>query len=126
MIARVCFAGALLAGVMAAFSAAAMAAKTGAGTDMVGDLKQMVLVALLNPAAIATGFVIGRRADQWQKLVIGGFAAGFAGLAFVWLMDKLGLYVGDMRSVGGVFALSFLVGVIWSLVGYLSRQARRS
>ena len=100
----------------------AMAAPAGGAVDMVGDLRQMILVALLNPAAIATGFFIGRRADQWQKIVVGGFGAGFAGLAFVWLMDKLGFYVGDMQSVGGVYVLSFIVGLIWCFAGFVSRR----
>ena len=91
-------------------------------SSMVVDLQQLVLVAVLNPAAILVGFFIGRHADQWQKAVVGGFAAGFAGLAFVWLIDKLGVYVGNMQSVGGIFAASFGVGMIWCLVGYKTRR----
>ena len=91
-------------------------------STMGADIQQMLFVALMNPAAILTGFFFGRWADQVQKVVVGGFAGGFAGLAFVWLINKFGLYVGDMQSVGGVFALSFLVALIWCLIGYYSRK----
>ena len=91
---------------------------------MGADLQQMLLVALFNPAAILAGFFIGRQADQLQKIIVGGFAAGFAGLAFVWLVSKLGFYVGNMNSVSGVFALSFIIGMIWYFVGFKTRKKK--
>lgn len=93
---------------------------------MGADLQQMVLVALMNPAAILVGFFFGRRANQMQKIIVGAFASGFAGLAFVWLINKFGIYVGDMQSVGGVFAISFFVGSIWFFVGYKTRKKAQS
>jgi|GEM_PF-4090156 len=93
-----------------------------AASAMGADLQQMLFVALMNPAVIVTGFLIGRRADQSQKIIVGGFAAGIAGLAFVWLIDKFGVYVGNMNSVGGIFVLSFLVGVVWCFIGYKTRR----
>ena len=43
------------------------------------DPKTLLLLALLNPAVIATGFLMGRSADQWQKVIIAAFAASLAG-----------------------------------------------
>ena len=91
-------------------------------STMGADVQQMLFVALMNPAAILAGFFLGRRADQIQKIIVGGFAGGFAGLAFVWLVNRLGLYVGDMQSVGGVFAVSFFVAMIWFFVGFRTRK----
>lgn len=93
-----------------------------ASSAMGADLQQLAFVALMNPAAILTGFFIGRYSDQWQKIVVGGFAAGFTGLAFVWLIAKFGIYVGNTNSVGGIFAASFVVGMVWCLVGYMTRK----
>lgn len=93
-----------------------------AASPMGADLQQMLLVSLMNPAVILVGFLLGRRANQPQKMIVAGFAAGFAGLAFVWLVHKFGVYIGNMNSVGGIFALSFLVGMIWCYIGYKTRK----
>ncbi len=89
---------------------------------MGADLQQMLFVAVMNPGAILAGFFVGRYANEMQKIIVGGFAAGFAGLAFVWLVNRLGFYVGDMQSVGGVFVLSFIVGLVWFFVGFKTQK----
>ena len=34
------------------------------------ELKDILLLAIMNPATLAAGFLIGRRADQAQKIIV--------------------------------------------------------
>ena len=51
----------------------------------------LLLIALLNPVVIAVAWIMGARADQWQKLIVIGFASALAGAAAVWLTTFIGL-----------------------------------
>ena len=44
------------------------------------DLVNMLVFSLLNPGTIVVGLLVGRAADQVQKVVVGAFLAGLAGL----------------------------------------------
>ncbi|MCC6780272.1 MAG: hypothetical protein IT537_27165 [Hyphomicrobiales bacterium] len=92
---------------------------------MLADLKQLLLLSILNPAAILVGYWFGRRADQVQKVVIGGFVAGVAGVLFIWLLGKLGVWIGNPRAVGGAFVTCFVAGMIWAYVGWRVQQLSR-
>ena len=63
----------------------------------------------LNPAVIAVGYLMGRKADQWQKLPVAAFAAAFAGFILVWIAVWLKLLpakgIGS-EGVGTVDALA--------------------
>jgi len=85
---------------------------------MLADLQQLLLLSLFNPATMLVGYWIGRKADQVQKVVVGGFAAGFAGVLFIVLLGKLGIWIGNPRAVGGAFVACFFAGVLWSYVGW--------
>lgn len=83
------------------------------------DPVSVVLVALFNPVAIAVAFLMGRAADQWQKLIVAAFAAAFAGSGFVWLLAFVGLL--PVRGIGGeagVFVAQFLFGLVLAGIGY--------
>lgn len=83
------------------------------------DPVSILFIALLNPVAIAVAFLMGRAADQWQKLIVAAFAAAFAGAGFVWLVAFIGLL--PARGVGGeagVFVAQFLFGLVWAWIGY--------
>jgi len=41
----------------------------------------LVLIAVLNPVVIVVAFLMGRRADQWQKIIVAAFAASLCGFA---------------------------------------------
>ncbi|MEL6374189.1 MAG: hypothetical protein AAFR04_09495 [Pseudomonadota bacterium] len=85
------------------------------------DLQQMVLVAFFNPATILVAYLIGRRADQAAKVLVAAFAAAFAGLMFAMLLDAFGIYIGYANAVGGIFAMSFVYGLVWAYLGYVTR-----
>ncbi len=54
------------------------------------DFADVLLLSALNPAAIAVGYVLGRKADQVQKLALAPFVAGIAGMVFVWILMRTG------------------------------------
>ena len=63
------------------------------------DPTTLVLIALLNPAVIIVAFLMGRRADQWQKLPIVAFAAALAGFILYWAVTMLQLV--PVHALGG-------------------------
>lgn len=83
------------------------------------DPSTLLLLALFNPAVIAVGLIMGRKADQWQKLPVVAFAAALAGFILYWLVTMLGLLpVHALGSEAGLVALQFGFGLMWALVGY--------
>lgn len=86
----------------------------------------MLLTALLNPAVIAVAFLMGRGADQWQKLPVAAFAAAAVGSVLVFVAVWLGTpgVVGVGRAAAGVFTAEFLFGLVWAYLGF--RFGRRA
>ena len=84
------------------------------------DLFNMFVFSLLNPGTIVAGLLIGRAADQVQKIVVGAFVASIAGLLVAWLAARLGIPVGmkQPRNVAGLFVLAWILGGFWSWVGF--------
>ena len=90
------------------------------------DLESVVLTALLNPAVIVIAFLMGRSADQWQKVPVAAFAAALAGSVLVYLATWLGIPgTGEIaRAAAGGFTAQFLFGLVWAYLG--RRIGRRS
>lgn len=86
------------------------------------ELKDVLLLALMNPATLAAGFLVGRRADQVQKIVVGAFAAGIAGVIFAGLLMLTRLYPPEVRLLSGVFVASFVLGLVWAWLGFATRR----
>ncbi len=85
----------------------------------------LVLIAVLNPAVIIVAFLLGRRADQWQKLIVAAFAASLAGYILYWLAAAVGLM--PVHALGGeaaMFTMGFFLGLFWSAVGYWTARRR--
>ena len=83
----------------------------------------LVPIALLNPAVILVGFLMGRQADQWQKLIVVAFAAAIAGAIAVWIGAWLRII--PARGIGGeagLFVLQMAVGLVWAVIGYMFRR----
>ena len=55
------------------------------------DPQTLVLIALFNPATIAIGFLMGRTANQPQKLVVAAFAAALGGFLLYWVAAYAGM-----------------------------------
>jgi hypothetical protein len=85
------------------------------------DLKLVLLTALLNPGVFALAFWLGRRADQWQKIPVAAFAAGLVGSVLVYFLISFGMLTSLARAVAGVFTANILFGLVWAIVGYLTR-----
>jgi hypothetical protein len=84
----------------------------------------IVQVAVLNPVVIVTALWLGWHADQWQKVLVAGFAAAFAGAAAIWLAAAVGLL--QVRGFGGeagVFVASMVYG--WCLAGIAFAVGRK-
>jgi hypothetical protein len=87
------------------------------------DPGTLVLIALLNPAVIAVAFVMGRRADQWQKLIVAAFAASLCGFALYWLAAAVGLMpVHALGGEAGILLMQFVFGLVWAALGYMLRR----
>lgn len=83
------------------------------------DPVTLVLIALLNPAVVIVAFLMGRKADQWQKLPIVAFAAALAGFVLYWAVTMLQLvHVHALGGEAGLLALQFGFGLIWAILGY--------
>jgi hypothetical protein len=86
------------------------------------ELWSLLLWTLLNPAAVAVAFFIGRRADQVQKIIVAAFAAGAAGVLVGWLLPLLGLPGPGRKSLAGLFAFCFAYGLLWGWIGFRTRR----
>jgi cation transporter-like permease len=86
------------------------------------DPTTLILLAAVNPAAIAVAYLMGRSADQWQKIPVAAFAAAVAGFLLYWVGGQVGLFA--IHAVGGEAALvmlQFAFGLVWAAVGYWFR-----
>ena len=87
------------------------------------DPGTLLLIALFNPVVIAVAFLMGRRADQWQKLIVAAFAASLAGFALYWIAAEVGLMpIHALGGEAGVVVLQFLFGLVWAALGYSLRR----
>ncbi len=86
------------------------------------EFKDVILLSVMNLGTIFAGFFVGRYADQAQKVVVGAFASGIGGILFAGLLGRLGLADVHARSIAGIFILSFLLGFIWTWIGFITRK----
>jgi uncharacterized membrane protein len=80
-------------------------------------------IALLNPVVIVVAFMMGRRADQWQKLIVAAFAASLCGFVLYWLAGAVGVM--PIHALGGeaaVLLMQFVFGLVWASAGYFLRR----
>jgi hypothetical protein len=83
------------------------------------DPDTLLKIALFNPVVIVIAFMMGRRADQWQKIIVAAFTASLGGFALYWLVAAVGLM--PVHALGGeaaVLLLQFLFGLVWAGIGY--------
>ncbi len=91
------------------------------------DPAGVVLAAVLNPVVIVAALWLGWQADQWQKILVAGFAAAFAGSIALWLATAVGLVtVRGFGAMSGVFAVSLMFGMILAGISFAVRRARAS
>lgn len=93
---------------------------------MPSDLVHLLVFSLVNPGTILVGLLVGRAADQIQKIVVGAFLASLAGLLVAWLAHQAGVPVGmkQPRNAAGLFIVAWILGLAWSWVGF--RYGRRA
>jgi hypothetical protein len=87
-------------------------------------LMTVALFALLNPAAIAVAFWMGRKADQTAKLVIAAFAGAASGSALLWLaaLLRVAFVATPSRAAAGIFAAQCVFCLLWAWAGYVTRS----
>jgi hypothetical protein len=87
------------------------------------DPMTLILIALFNPVVIVVAFLMGRSADQWQKIVVAAFAASLAGFALYWLAAEVGLLpIHALGGEAGIILMQFIFGLVWASLGYLLRR----
>lgn len=83
------------------------------------DPQSVLLISLLNPVVIGVAIWMGRMADQWQKLIIAGFAASLAGVVVAWFATYLGfLPASGFGTTGGLLIAQFFLGMLWAALAY--------
>lgn len=76
----------------------------------------LLLIALLNPVVIIVAVLMGRSADQWQKLLVAAFAASLAGVVFIWFATFVGLLeASGFGGTGGLLIAQMFFGFFWAL-----------
>ncbi|OYW56446.1 MAG: hypothetical protein B7Y80_06655 [Hyphomicrobium sp. 32-62-53] len=91
------------------------------------DPQTVVLLGVLNPATILVAFLLGRTADQWQKIPVAAFAGAFAGFLLYWLAATLGLFsIHALGGEAGMLLVGFASGLVWAVLGYKLFPAARS
>jgi hypothetical protein len=86
------------------------------------ELIEVLVLSFMNLGTVLAGFMVGRYADQAQKIVVGAFASGVGGILFAGLLRMLGLVEVHARLIAGVFIVSFLLGFVWTWIGYITRK----
>lgn len=90
------------------------------------DPAGIVMAALLNPVVWVVALWLGWHADQWQKILVAGFAAAMAGAIVLWFVTRFGLMtVRGYGGVSGVFVASFIWGMILAAIAFAVRRQRR-
>lgn len=83
------------------------------------DPQSVLLIAALNPVVIGVAIWLGRLADQWQKLIVAGFAASLAGVVLVWVLTYVGLVpASGFGTTGGLLITQFILGMVWAGLAY--------
>jgi uncharacterized membrane protein len=91
------------------------------------DPVTLVLISLLNPAAAVTGFLMGRHADQWQKLIVAAMGAALAGFVLYWIATYVGIFrVHALGGEGGMILMQTVLGFLWACVGYFIFPAKKA
>jgi len=89
------------------------------------EVLEIIVHSVMNPGTIVAGYLIGRRADQPQKIIVGAFAAGIAGVLFALIVMKIGVSPDRPSLFPGIFVLSFVLGGLWAWLGYFAGTSRR-
>ncbi len=87
------------------------------------DPMTLILLAAVNPAVIVVALLMGRAADQWQKLLVAAFAASLVGFLLYWIGGQVGLFA--IHAIGGeaaIFMLQLVFGLLWAGLGYAFRK----
>lgn len=85
------------------------------------ELSSVLLTGLLNPVVVAVAILMGRKADQWQKIPVAGFAAATIGSAVIYVLVRLGLMgmSNTGRAAAGIFIVQMLAGMLWAAAAYI-------
>ena len=86
---------------------------------------EIIVHSVMNPGTIVVGYLFGRYADQPQKIIVGAFAAGIAGVLFALMVMKIGVSPDRPSLFPGIFVLSFMLGALWAWLGYFAGTSRR-
>lgn len=91
------------------------------------DPQTVVLLGALNPVTVVLAFLLGQRADQWQKIPVAAFAGAFAGFLLYWLSATVGVFkVHALGGEAGMLLVGFAAGLIWALIGYAVFPLKRA
>ena len=82
----------------------------------------VIVFAAANPLVWLCGFFMGKKIDQWQKLLVIGFASAAVGLVCMWLLMAFEIVTVYGYSGTGVFILQMLIGMLAGAVGFMTTR----
>ncbi|MDX2290239.1 MAG: hypothetical protein NW217_15650 [Hyphomicrobiaceae bacterium] len=83
------------------------------------DPWSVLLIAVLNPVVVIVAIAMGRSIDQWQKVIVAGFAASLAGFLALYVMAYFRIVpVKGIGGEAGVFLVQFVLGMIWAWLSW--------
>ena len=91
------------------------------------DVVALLFTALLNPVVAVIAVMMGLRADQWQKVLVAGFASAVIGSALIYVLVRIGIGSDRLaRAPAGLFIVQFALGTLWAAVAFwFGRRMRR-
>lgn len=87
-------------------------------------LIEVLLYGALNPATIATAFLVGRKATNFTQLMIAAFAGAAAGFALLFVVTLFRLWDSPTlaRAAAGVFVVSLVAGLAYAGIGRMTKK----
>jgi hypothetical protein len=87
------------------------------------NLTELLLYAALNPATIATAFLMGRKANEKPKILIAAFAGAIAGVTLLYVAALFRIWDAPTlgRAAAGSFAASLVAGLLYGWLGFATR-----
>lgn len=85
----------------------------------------LLFLALLNPAVIVVAVLMGRSADQWQKLPVAAFAAALSGFFLYWIACQAGIFrVHALGGEAGLVVMQFVFALVLASLAYRFLRSR--
>lgn len=87
-------------------------------------LLEVLIYGVLNPATIVVAFLMGRRVDAKNKILLAAFIGAAAGSLLLYIATFFQIWDAPTlgRSIAGTFIVSLIAGYVYAAAGYWSKR----